>query len=132
MVEPFLLPLYKLLHTFSNNIEVYEEPKQRTKKIPHYAVKFEAGQEKRIVYDSLYCMPSLQTLQVVKDDYTFATVDESGGGQPFGVAQYCGYHSGTNYYEWSELKIDLTGTGFALHDSVRVYPHRPSFLHELI
>ena len=23
-------------------------------------------------------MPSLQTLQVVKDDYTFATVDESG------------------------------------------------------
>ena len=55
---------------------------------------------------------------MVKDDYTFATVDTSGGGQPFGVTEYCGFHNGVNYYEWSELKIDLTGTGFALHDSV--------------
>ena len=46
---------YKLLYTISNNIEVYEEPVSRTKKIPHRAVEFMAGEENRTVYDSLYC-----------------------------------------------------------------------------
>ena len=47
---------HKLLYTISNNIEVYEESVPRTKKIPHCAVKFEAGEENRIVhvYRSLY------------------------------------------------------------------------------
>ena len=40
--------------TISNNIEVYENPVARTKKILHYAAKFEAGEEKRIVHESLY------------------------------------------------------------------------------
>ena len=33
------------LCTISYNIEVYEEPVLRTKKIPHSAAKFEAGEE---------------------------------------------------------------------------------------
>ena len=45
---------YKLLYAISNNIEVYEEPVERTKKIPHYAVKFETGEKKRNVHESLY------------------------------------------------------------------------------
>ena len=44
---------YKLLCTISNNIEVYEEPEPRTNKIPHCAVKFEAGEENIIEYESL-------------------------------------------------------------------------------
>ena len=36
---------YKLLHRVSNNIEVYEEPVPRTKKIPHCAVRFDVGEE---------------------------------------------------------------------------------------
>ena len=40
---------YKLLYTISNNIEVFEKPVPRTKEIPHRAVKFEAGEENRIV-----------------------------------------------------------------------------------
>ena len=39
--------------TLSNNIEVYEEPVPWTKKIIHRAVKFEAGEENRIVNESL-------------------------------------------------------------------------------
>ena len=38
-----------------NNTEVYEEPVPRTKEISHCAVKFEADQGNRIVYDSLNC-----------------------------------------------------------------------------
>ena len=37
----------------SNNIKVYDEPVPRTKKIPHRAVKFEAGEENGIVYERL-------------------------------------------------------------------------------
>ena len=44
---------YKLLCTISNNIEVYEEPVPWTNKIPHCAVEFEAGEENRIVHESL-------------------------------------------------------------------------------
>ena len=40
---------YKLLYTILNNIEVYEEPVPRTKKIPYYVVEFKAGEENRIV-----------------------------------------------------------------------------------
>ena len=40
---------YKLLCTTSSNIEVYEEPMPRTKKVPHCLVEFEAGEENRIV-----------------------------------------------------------------------------------
>ena len=43
---------YKLSYTILNNIKVYEEPVPRTKKIAHHAVKFEAGGENRIVYES--------------------------------------------------------------------------------
>ena len=42
---------YKLLYIISNNIEAYEEPPPRTKKIPYSWSK--AGEEKRIVYESL-------------------------------------------------------------------------------
>ena len=45
---------HKLLFSISNNIGVYEEPVLQIKKIPHHAVKFETGEEKRIVYESLY------------------------------------------------------------------------------
>ena len=45
---------YKLFNTISNSTEVYEEPVTRTEKIPHYAVTFEAGEENKIVYESLY------------------------------------------------------------------------------
>ena len=45
---------YKFLYTILNNIKVYEEPVPRTKNIPHREVKFEAGEENRIVYESLY------------------------------------------------------------------------------
>ena len=38
---------YKFLGIISNNIEVYEEPVPRTKKIPHRAIKFKAGEENR-------------------------------------------------------------------------------------
>ena len=46
----------QLLFLISNNIKVYEKPVPRTKKIPHYAVEFEAGEENRIVYESLGCV----------------------------------------------------------------------------
>ena len=44
---------YKLLYIIWNNFEVYEEPVPRTKKIPHYAVEFETGEENRIEHESL-------------------------------------------------------------------------------
>ena len=47
---------YKSLYLNSNNIEVDEEPVSQLKKIPHCAVKYEAGEENRIVYESLYWM----------------------------------------------------------------------------
>ena len=46
----YLLIEYKII---SNNVKVYQEPVQRTKKIPHCAVKFEAGEENRIVYERI-------------------------------------------------------------------------------
>ena len=49
---------YKLSYTVSNNIEVYEEPVPRAKKTPHCAANFEAGEENRIVYESLSWMIS--------------------------------------------------------------------------
>ena len=45
---------HKLWHTISNNIEVYKEQVLRTKKIPYRAVKFEAGEENRIIHESLH------------------------------------------------------------------------------
>ena len=42
------LQQYRNLYTISNNIEAYEGPVSRTKKIPHCAVKFETGKENRI------------------------------------------------------------------------------------
>ncbi len=59
-------------------------------------------------------------MNVTKDDYTFATTTTADGPQPYGVSEYCGYHDGANYYEWSEFNINLTGTGFRIQDSVRV------------
>ena len=44
---------YKLLYTISKNIEVYEESVPRTKKIIQRGVNFKAGEENRIVYESL-------------------------------------------------------------------------------
>ena len=44
---------YKLLNTILNGIEVYEEPVARTKKVPHWALNFEAGEENRILHESL-------------------------------------------------------------------------------
>ena len=49
-----LILQYRNLYTISNNIEVYEGPVSRTKKIPHCAVKFEAGKENRIDTKFLY------------------------------------------------------------------------------
>ena len=34
---------YKLLYTISNNMEVYEKPVNRTKQIPHHAVRLKGG-----------------------------------------------------------------------------------------
>ena len=51
-VPPTMLQ-YKLLYTISNNIEVYEEPVPRTKKIIHYIVKSGADEENGIVCESL-------------------------------------------------------------------------------
>ena len=45
---------YKLLFTILNNIKAYEKPVPRTKNIPHRSVKFEAGEENRIAYESFY------------------------------------------------------------------------------
>ena len=39
--------------TISNNIEVYEAPVPLTKKLSHCAVKFKAGEENRILHESL-------------------------------------------------------------------------------
>ena len=50
---------HKLWHTISNNIEVYKEQVLRTKKIPYRAVKFEAGEENRIIHESLHWMKTL-------------------------------------------------------------------------
>ena len=44
---------YKLLCTISNNIEVYEKPVPRAKRIFHYVVEFEAIEKNRIVYERL-------------------------------------------------------------------------------
>ena len=44
----------KLLYIISHNIEVYEKPVLQTKKIPHRAAKFKAGEENGIEYGSLY------------------------------------------------------------------------------
>ena len=55
--QSFNLNQYKLSYTVSNNIVVYEEPVSRANKIPLCAVKFEAGEENRIVYESLCWLP---------------------------------------------------------------------------
>ena len=47
---------YKLLYITLDNIDVYEDPEPRTRKFTHCAVKFEAGEENRIVIESLYCV----------------------------------------------------------------------------
>ena len=52
---------YKKLYPISNNIEVYGEQVWRTKKIPHCAVKFEAGKENRIGTVFLFCWCSIPT-----------------------------------------------------------------------
>ena len=58
-----------------------------------------------------------QDLDVIKDDYTFAKTVE--GGEPFGVAFACAQHDGQgNYLTLASMKLDLTGTGFALDESV--------------
>ncbi len=54
-----------------------------------------------------------------KEDYTFATTTAADGPQPYGVSEYCGWHDGSNYYEWTDFKINLTETGFRVHDAVR-------------
>ena len=51
----FKVRRYRLLYTISNNIEVYELPVKRTKKNPQHAIKFEADEENKIVYEILYC-----------------------------------------------------------------------------
>ena len=45
------------LYRISDNMEIYEQSLQQTKRIPHCAVKFEAGEETRIVHESLHCFP---------------------------------------------------------------------------
>ena len=45
---------YNFSNIISNNIEVYEEPGPQTKKINYREVKFEAHEENRICYESLY------------------------------------------------------------------------------
>ena len=66
--SPLELPLFNILtvryqtiqtfYTILNNIEIYGEPVPRTKEIPHYAVKFDADEENRIVFESLFCLSS--------------------------------------------------------------------------
>ena len=51
-----LLSQYKLLYIISNNNEIYEVPVKQTNKLPHCVVKFEAGEENRIVQKGLYCI----------------------------------------------------------------------------
>ena len=51
----FNLVQYKLLYIILNNTEVYKEPVPRTKKIPCFAVKFEAGEENSIIHECLDC-----------------------------------------------------------------------------
>ena len=46
--QNFLSNQYKRLYTISNNIEVWGAS------VPHRAVKFQAGEENRIVYESMY------------------------------------------------------------------------------
>ena len=54
----------------------------------------------------------------MKNDYTFATVVSTGF--PFGSADSCTSIDGSgNYIDLSNMKIDLSGTGFTLHQSVR-------------
>ena len=43
----------RILYRILNNIDVYEEPILRTKKVQYYAVEFEASEENRIVHESL-------------------------------------------------------------------------------
>ena len=45
---------YKTLYAILNNIEVYDEPVPRSGKIPHRSAKFQASEENRIEYESLY------------------------------------------------------------------------------
>ena len=47
-------PQYELLYAILNNIGVCEQPVSGTMKIHHCAVKFEAGEKNRIVYENLY------------------------------------------------------------------------------
>ena len=52
-----------LLCTISNNIQVYENPVPRTKKIPHCVVKLEAGGEQNCV---MFCNGlSSQQLEII-------------------------------------------------------------------
>ena len=57
-------------------------------------------------------------MKVVTNDYTFATKVSTGF--PFGSAESCtGVDGSGNYIDLGSMKIDLSGTGFALNQSVR-------------
>ena len=45
-----------------NNIQVYEEPVKRTKKIPQCAVKFEAGKDTKKIYMKVCTVLKIITL----------------------------------------------------------------------
>ena len=55
---------YKLSDTISNNIAVYEGPVPQAKKMPHCAVKCEAGEENRIVEKGLYCSANYHCIKM--------------------------------------------------------------------
>ena len=55
---------YKLSYTISNNIDVYEGPVPQAKKMPHCAVKFEAGEENITVEKSLYCSTNCHCIKM--------------------------------------------------------------------
>ena len=65
---------YKPLYTISNSIEVYEERVPWTKKIPHCAVKFEASEKNRIVYESLYCYTANENYVIITEGWKFEIV----------------------------------------------------------
>ena len=48
-----------------NNIEIYEKPVPRTKKISHHTAKFKAGQENRIVEKQFGYSFKVQVLAVI-------------------------------------------------------------------
>ena len=58
-------------------------------------------------------------MKVVTNDYTFSAL--VGEGFPFGSSRSCTMPDGQgNYVELADMKVDLSGTGFTLDQSVNL------------